>query len=60
MDQNCLCGGSGSFLIQDAIDSRTDLYISADIKYHEYFDANGKVTIADIGHYESEFLRSNI
>ena len=51
-----LCGGSGSFLIQDVIDSGADLYISADIKYHEYFEANAKVTIADIGHYESEFF----
>jgi putative NIF3 family GTP cyclohydrolase 1 type 2 len=51
-----LCGGSGSFLIQDAMDSGADLYISADIKYHEYFEANAKVTIADIGHYESEFF----
>ncbi len=49
-----LCGGSGSFLLQDAIRSRADLYISSDFKYHEFFDADNKIVIADIGHYESE------
>ncbi len=49
-----LCGGSGSFLIQKAIRAGADVYISGDIKYHEFFDADGKITIADIGHYESE------
>jgi dinuclear metal center YbgI/SA1388 family protein len=49
-----LCGGAGSFLIGAAIASGADFYISADIKYHEFFDANGRLVIADIGHYESE------
>ena len=49
-----LCGGSGSFLIHKAIASGADIYISGDIKYHEFFDADGKIIIADIGHYESE------
>jgi len=49
-----LCGGSGSFLIGNAIRANADMYISADIKYHEFFDADGKIIIADIGHYESE------
>lgn len=49
-----VCGGSGSFLIQKAIDAGADVFISADIKYHEFFDADGKIIIADIGHYESE------
>ena len=49
-----LCGGSGSFLIANAINAQADIYISADIKYHEFFDADGKIIIADIGHYESE------
>ena len=49
-----LCGGAGSFLIGAAIASGAGFYISADIKYHEFFDANGMLVIADIGHYESE------
>lgn len=49
-----LCGGSGSFLLPNAIQKQADMYISADFKYHEYFDAEEKIIIADIGHYESE------
>ncbi len=49
-----LCGGAGSFLIGAASAAGADFYISSDIKYHEFFDANGRVVIADIGHYESE------
>ena len=49
-----LCGGAGSFLISSALRSSADIYITADIKYHEFFDANGRMVIADIGHYESE------
>jgi dinuclear metal center YbgI/SA1388 family protein len=48
------CGGSGSFLIKNAINSGSDVYISADIKYHEYFDADGKILIVDTGHFENE------
>jgi len=49
-----VCGGSGSFLLSAAIARKADIYISADFKYHEFFDADGKIIIADIGHYESE------
>ncbi len=49
-----LCGGAGSFLIGAAAAAGADFYISADIKYHEFFDANNRLVIADIGHYESE------
>ena len=49
-----VCGGAGSFLIGAAIGAGADFYITADMKYHEFFDANGKLVIADIGHYESE------
>ena len=49
-----VCGGAGSFLIHKALQSGADIYITADIKYHEFFDANGRMVIADIGHYESE------
>lgn len=49
-----LCGGAGSFLIDKAIQVGADFYITGDVKYHEFFDANGQVVVADIGHYESE------
>jgi len=49
-----VCGGSGSFLLQDAIRSGADAFVTADFKYHQFFDGEGKLMIADIGHYESE------
>jgi len=49
-----VCGGSGSFLISKAIAEGADLFISADFKYHDYFEADKKIVLADIGHYESE------
>jgi putative NIF3 family GTP cyclohydrolase 1 type 2 len=55
-----LCGGAGSFLISKALAVGADVYISADIKYHEFFDANGRMLVADIGHYESEQFTINL
>ncbi|HWB93584.1 MAG TPA: Nif3-like dinuclear metal center hexameric protein [Puia sp.] len=49
-----VCGGAGSFLISKALSTGADFYITADVKYHEFFDANDRLVIADIGHYESE------
>jgi dinuclear metal center YbgI/SA1388 family protein len=49
-----LCGGAGSFLMGAASAAGAHFYVSADIKYHEFFDANGRLVVADIGHYESE------
>jgi len=49
-----VCGGSGSFLLNDAKKAGADVFVTADFKYHEFFDAEGKVVVADIGHYESE------
>ena len=49
-----ICGGAGSFLIATALHRSADFYITGDVKYHEFFDANGRLVIADIGHYESE------
>ena len=49
-----ICGGAGSFLIGPAIGAGAHVLISADLKYHEFFDANGRILIADIGHWESE------
>jgi len=51
-----ICGGAGSFLIDCAIQNECDLFITADYKYHEFFDADNRILIADIGHYESEFF----
>ncbi len=49
-----VCGGSGGFLLRTAIAKKADIFITADYKYHEFFDADGRIVIADIGHYESE------
>lgn len=49
-----LCGGAGSFLIQKALSEGADFYITSDVKYHEFFDAENRMVIADIGHWESE------
>lgn len=55
-----ICGGSGSFLLPQAIQTGADFFITADFKYHEFFDAEGKITIADIGHYESEIFTKEL
>ena len=49
-----VCGGSGSFLLSEALRAGADAFVTADFKYHEFFDAEGRLVIADIGHYESE------
>jgi len=49
-----VCGGAGGFLLGQAIRAGADIFITSDYKYHEFFDADGKIIIADIGHYESE------
>lgn len=49
-----LCGGAGSFLLKDAIRQGADIFLSGDFKYHEFFDADSRIIIADVGHYESE------
>ncbi len=49
-----VCGGAGSFLLRNAIAQKADVFITADYKYHQFFDADGRIIIADIGHYESE------
>jgi dinuclear metal center YbgI/SA1388 family protein len=49
-----LCGGSGSFLLNEAKASGADLFLTADYKYHQFFDAENEIIIADIGHFESE------
>ena len=55
-----VCGGAGSFLISKALAAGADVYITADMKYHEFFDANGRMLVVDIGHYESEQFTINL
>ena len=49
-----VCGGSGSFLLGNAKSSGADVFVTADYKYHQFFDAENQIVIADIGHYETE------
>ena len=49
-----VCGGSGGFLVNDAIKKGADVFITSDLKYHDFFEANNKIVLVDIGHYESE------
>ncbi len=55
-----LCGGSGSFLLSNAIRSKADVFITGDFKYHDFFEANNEIIIADIGHYESEVFTKEL
>lgn len=49
-----VCGGAGGFLLKHAISAGANVFVTADYKYHEFFDAEGKLIIADVGHFESE------
>ncbi|MDQ3072182.1 MAG: Nif3-like dinuclear metal center hexameric protein [Bacteroidota bacterium] len=49
-----VCGGSGSFLLNKAMAQMADVFVTSDFKYHQFFEAEGRIIIADIGHYESE------
>ena len=55
-----ICGGAGSFLTPAAIASGADVYVTSDIKYHEFFDADNRLLLADIGHYESEQFTTDL
>ncbi|MBN8695577.1 MAG: Nif3-like dinuclear metal center hexameric protein [Bacteroidetes bacterium] len=55
-----VCGGSGSFLLKDAIQNGADVFVTADFKYHQFFDAENRIVIADIGHFESEQYTSEL
>ncbi|MDF1694288.1 MAG: Nif3-like dinuclear metal center hexameric protein [Saprospiraceae bacterium] len=55
-----VCGGVGGFLLKDAIRAGAQVFVTSDYKYHEFFDANGKIVIVDIGHYESEQFTINL
>jgi putative NIF3 family GTP cyclohydrolase 1 type 2 len=49
-----LCGGAGAFLIEEAIETGADVFITGEIKYHDYFGHGDDILLAEIGHYESE------
>jgi dinuclear metal center YbgI/SA1388 family protein len=55
-----VCGGSGSFLLKNAIAAGADAFVTADFKYHEFFDSEQKLMITDIGHFETEQFTSNL
>lgn len=55
-----ICGGSGSFLLADAISAEADALVTSDFKYHEFFDAENHIMVCDIGHYESEQFTSEL
>lgn len=60
VEKVAVCGGSGSFLLKKALQNQVDFFITSDFKYHEFFDAEDHLVIADIGHYESEQFTSNL
>lgn len=55
-----VCGGAGGFLLGDAIRAGADVFVTSDFKYHEFFDADGRIVIADVGHYESEWQTTDL
>jgi len=55
-----ICGGAGSFLITNALRNKIDAFVTADMKYHEFFEADGRLLICDIGHFESEQFTSDL
>lgn len=55
-----VCGGSGSFLLEDAIVAGADVFVTADFKYHEFQGADDRIVVADVGHYESEWRTAEL
>jgi len=55
-----LCGGSGGDLISDAIAAGADVFVTAEIKYHNFIEAGENILLADIGHFESEKFATEI
>ena len=52
-------GGSGSFAIKNAIQANADVFLTADLKYHNFYEAENQIVLADIGHFESERFTKN-
>ncbi len=55
-----LCGGSGFFMLPDAKCCNADVYVTADVKYHDFFDADGSILLIDAGHFETEQFAKEI
>lgn len=55
-----VCGGAGFFLLKEAIKAGADIFVTSDIKYHQFFEADGKILLVDVGHYESEQFTSEL
>ncbi len=55
-----VCGGSGSSLLRDAIACRADAFVTGDIKYHTWFEADNSILLADCGHFESEKFSTEV
>jgi dinuclear metal center YbgI/SA1388 family protein len=55
-----VCGGAGSFLISKALNVGADAYVTGDVKYHEFFGAENRMLLCDIGHYESEQFTTDL
>ena len=55
-----VCGGAGSFLISKALNAGADAFVTGDVKYHEFFGAEGRMLLCDIGHYESEQFTTDL
>ena len=60
LNKIALCGGSGSFLIQSALEQKADAFITADVKYHDFFLPNKKILLVDAGHYETEQFTTSL
>jgi putative NIF3 family GTP cyclohydrolase 1 type 2 len=55
-----ICGGAGAEFIGDALAAKADVYLTADLKYHDFQRPEGRMVLADIGHYESEQFAKEI
>ncbi len=55
-----LCGGAGGFLLDKAVAMGAQLYVTADMRYHDFLDNSQRIVVADIGHYESEHFTKEI
>ena len=55
-----LCGGAGGFLLDKAVEMGAQLYVTADMRYHDFLDNSQRIVTADIGHYESEHFTKEI
>lgn len=55
-----VCGGAGVFLLSKAVQAGADVFVTSDVKYHDFFEADSRIILADIGHYESEIFTKDL